>query len=261
MNNGIVCFDKGPSRRIARLFAGFPDYSPNKDYFWFDWGPIFYRGRLDGSARVLCVASDPGPTERIASRALVGDSGQRVQGFLKKLGLIRSYLCLNAFVYALHPRHLSHGKRIVKDPLHVKWRNRLFNALTSSKLQAIVAFGCLAHIVIELWNGKKTVPVFDIYHPSFRDQTKLLPTWRDAIKELRKIVTPDVKSFSKIPNYGDIFSEDDYAPIPREDLPFGVPSWLGDDSWGRASHPRHLNCVRRPKPDDEHTLIWIAPNG
>ena len=74
---------------------------PIKDDFWFDWGPIFYRGRLDGSARVMCVASDPGPTERIAGRCLVGNAGQRVQGLLAKLGLTRSHVCLNAWAYAV----------------------------------------------------------------------------------------------------------------------------------------------------------------
>src|SRR3712207_7598637 len=54
-----------------------PDYAPFKEHFWYDWGPVFYRGRLDGSARVLCVASDPGPTERVAMRTLVGDAGDR----------------------------------------------------------------------------------------------------------------------------------------------------------------------------------------
>jgi uracil-DNA glycosylase len=34
---------------------------------------------LDRSAKVLCIASDPGPTERIVGRTLVGDAGQRVQ--------------------------------------------------------------------------------------------------------------------------------------------------------------------------------------
>jgi hypothetical protein len=52
---------------------------------------------------VLCLASDPGPTERIAGRTLVGNAGQRVQGLLAKLGLTRSYLCLNAWAYALRP--------------------------------------------------------------------------------------------------------------------------------------------------------------
>ena len=95
-------FDSGPPAAFAELFDRVPD-PPVEHDFWFDWGPVFYRGRLDGSARVLCVASDPGPTERIAGRSLVGNAGQRVQGLLAKLGLTRSYVCLNAWAYAVHP--------------------------------------------------------------------------------------------------------------------------------------------------------------
>src|SRR6266581_586882 len=86
----MIEFDPGPSPEFAELFAQAPDYGPYKHHFWGDWGPIFYRGRLDGSARLLCIASDPGATERIAARTLVGNAGQRVQGFLAKLGLTRS---------------------------------------------------------------------------------------------------------------------------------------------------------------------------
>jgi len=85
-------FDPGPPAAFAAHFANSPDYSPFKTRYWFDWGPVFYRGRLDGSARALCVASDPGPTERVACRNLVGDAGQRTQGFLAKIGLTRSYV-------------------------------------------------------------------------------------------------------------------------------------------------------------------------
>ena len=61
---------------------------------------------------MLCIASDPGPTERIAGRTLVGDAGQRVQGFLTKLGLTRSYALVNAFAYALLP-----SRRCRRDPI------------------------------------------------------------------------------------------------------------------------------------------------
>src|SRR6185295_11735728 len=77
-------FDRGPSQAIASICLRCPQPGKPKA-FWTDWGPIFYRGRLDGTARLLCIASDPGPTERIAHRTLVGDAGQRVQGFLEKL--------------------------------------------------------------------------------------------------------------------------------------------------------------------------------
>jgi hypothetical protein len=89
---------------------------------------VFYRGRLDGSAKVLCVASDPGATERIAGRCLVGNAGQRVQGMLSKLGLVRAYVCLNAWAYALHPsRALANRARLDDNP-QLSWRNDVFDA-------------------------------------------------------------------------------------------------------------------------------------
>ena len=55
------------------------------------------------------------------------------------------------------------------------------------------------------------------------------------------------------------FDESDYARIPPADLPVGLPSRFGDDHWGRTANPRHNNSVERPS-DDDHTLIWKAPN-
>src|SRR6476660_7359036 len=137
-------FDKGPPKPLAALFSQHPDYSAVKDLFWFDWGPVFYRGRLDKSAKILCVASDPGPTERIPGRALIGNAGQRLQGFLSKIGITKSYVCLNGFIYSLHPSHLSDGIALLSDQTHTEWRNKVFKKATGSKLQAIVAFGDVA---------------------------------------------------------------------------------------------------------------------
>ncbi len=253
-------FDAGPPPAFNSLFDAAPDYSPFKEDFWFDWGPVLYRGRLDGSARLLCIASDPGPTERVAGRTLVGDAGQRVQGFITKLGLTHSYLCLNAFIYALHPSHGSSAPRILMDPVHLAWRNRLYDQAKGAKIQAIVAFGANAQQAADLWPGASTVPVFKVPHPSSRDPKALLDAWRAAVVMLRKIVTPDPDGDPSVANYGSTFSESDYAPIPKADLPFGLPAWFGDDRWGRQGSPRHGNCVSRPSPDDGHTLKWIAPN-
>src|SRR5438552_13585677 len=133
-------FDPGPPDTIAAHFAALPSYAPHRDLFWYDWGPVFYRGRLDGSARLLAIASDPGPTERIAGRTLVGDAGQRVQGFLAKLGLTKSYVCLNAFPFALFPSHGSEAPTLLADPTIRTWRNSLYNAAKGGGLEAIVAF-------------------------------------------------------------------------------------------------------------------------
>jgi len=253
-------FDPGPPVAIARHFAALPSFGEHRDHFWYDWGPVFYRGRLGGSARLLGVASDPGPTERIGCRTLVGDAGQRVQGFLTKLGLTHSYVLLNAFAYALKPSHADEAGPILAEPAHRTWRNSLFDKVTGSALQAIVAFGGQAREALDLWSSKPAVPVFEVPHPSSRNPKRLLEEWRDAITQLRGIVTPDPHGDPTVPNYGSSFRERDYARIPHGDLPFGLPEWFGDDAWGGKATPRHNNSVERPGNDILHTLVWRAPD-
>ncbi len=147
---------------------------PVKSDFWFDWGPIFYRGRLDGSARVICVASDPGPTERIAARSLVGNAGQRVQGFLAKLGLTRSYVCLNAWAYAVHPGRSFAERDRLDDQDQLEWRNELYDAVAGPNLEAVIAFGFMAQAAVSLWSGRPEVELKEIPHPSNPDEEELL---------------------------------------------------------------------------------------
>lgn len=249
-------FDRGPAADLERHFAAVPDPPVTAD-FWFDWGPVFYRGRLDGSARLLCLASDPGPTERIAGRALVGNAGQRVQGFLAKLGLTRSYVCLNAWAYAVHPSRASAVRARLDDPGQRAWRNRCYDLVAGDALQAIVAFGRMAQEALRQWDDRPAVPAFEIPHPSSHDEAALLEDWRAAVTALRSVVTPDDDGDPTLPAYGAAFTEADFARIPRRDLPFGAPPFLGDDAWARANGVH--TTVRRPLPDDGHTLIWLAP--
>jgi hypothetical protein len=254
-----VEFDPGPPRWFAEHFSRVPDYSSRKEDFWYDWGPVFYCGRLDGSARLLCMASDPGTSERVAMRTLVGDAGQRVQGFLRKVGLTHSYLCLNAFAYALIPSRSDSGKQLLWDPEHIRWRNELFDKAKGPNLQAVVAFGENAQDAVSLWGGRGDLPLFEVPHPTSRDPRRLADSWREAVEELRRIVPPDPDGDPSVPNYGDELREEDYARVPYRDLPFGVPGWLGDDSWRRRMSPPRWSSVVRPEEDDRHTLIWYAP--
>jgi hypothetical protein len=252
-------YDPGPPAAIADIFARVPG-PPEPDDFWGDWGPVFYRGRLDGSARLLCVASDPGATERIVGRTLVGDAGQRVQGFLRKLGLTRSYVCLNAFAYALIPSRGANAVALLERPDQRAWREELYTAVArAAPLQAIVAFGLNAQAAVRQWAGRPAVPLLEIPHPTSHDETQLLDQWRQAIALLRTVVDPDADGSANEPNYGATFTEADYAAIPRDDLPFGAPAFLGDDAWARARTPPLRGTVSRPPHDDRHTLIWIAP--
>jgi hypothetical protein len=252
-------FDSGPSKAIANHLAALPSYAPHRGLFWYDWGPVFYRGRLDKSARLLCIASDPGPTERIACRTLVGDAGQRVQGFLTKLGLTSGYSLVNAFAYALLPSKAQRATPMLSEPAHLAWRNALLDKITGPSLQAVVAFGAQARAAVRLWDAAPDVPILEIPHPSSRDAKALVDAWHAAIIQLRGIVTPDADGDATGPNYGPKFTEADYARIPPRDLPFGLPDWVGDDSWGRKARPKHNNSVERPGSDLLHTLNWHAP--
>jgi uracil-DNA glycosylase len=250
-------YDPGPPPALAAHFAALPSYADERDLFWYDWGPVFYRGRLDKSARVLAIASDPGPTERIACRTLVGDAGQRVQGFLSKLGLTSSYVLVNAFPYALHPSRARDALPLLADEEHKNWENQLFELVSGPALAAIVAFGGNAREALEQWDNAPDIPTFTIPHPSSRNTRDLLDRWRAAVTELRAVVTPDAGQDNNARNYGTRFTEADYTRIPASDLPFGLPDWFGDDRWGRQARPRHNNSVERPA--DDHTLLWQAP--
>src|SRR5436305_14026138 len=95
-------FDAGPVHEpfatLARDYPGADAYPP--EMFRVEWGPIFHRGRLDGSAKVLIVGQDPGQHESIGRRCMVGEAGQRVQGLLRKLGIDHSYASGNAYLYS-----------------------------------------------------------------------------------------------------------------------------------------------------------------
>jgi hypothetical protein len=134
--------------------------------------------------------------------------------------------------------------------------------LKNPDLKTVIAFGDVAQKAVSLWDTKGTVPVFETYHPSYHaggaaGEQKMLADWNRVVTALRAIVPPDEGASTNLPLYGEKFAEADYAAIPPADLPFGVPSWFGDDAFFRKNHG--MNSVNRPSPDDQHTLIWKAP--
>lgn len=256
-------FDKGPPAELARHFAAVPGYlsatSDHRDLFWWDWGPVFYRGRLNKTAKVIGIASDPGPTERLVGRTLVGDAGQRVQGLLAKLGFTHSYVLVNAFAYAVHPSRVPDALPLLADPTQATWRNRFYDLVNGPDVQAVIAFGGNAQAALTQWTTAPQVPTFNIPHPSDHNTADLLTKWNAALPGLRAAVTSDPGGPNTGPGYGTSFTEADYTAIPAADLPFGVPTWIGNDAWGRTAQPVHNNCVDRSTTDLNHTLIWQAP--
>src|SRR5690348_15024669 len=108
-------FDPGYPAPYAALVADAPgtDVFPPAD-FRVEWGPIFHRGRLDGSARVLVIGQDPAAHESVARRILIGAAGHRFQGFLAKLGITSSYVMVNTYLYSVYGQ--GAGTRHAHDP-------------------------------------------------------------------------------------------------------------------------------------------------
>jgi hypothetical protein len=236
-------FDPGP---VAEPFAGLAREVPGDDVyppadFRTEWGPIFHRGRLDGTARVLVVGQDPGQHESIAHRILVGEAGQRTQGFLRKLGLDRSYVMLNCYLYSVYGQQA--GERHADDEPIAAYRNRWFDALfAGSPIEAVISFGHLGREAFEQWRATDAgqgadVPFEHLTHPTMPeasskgDETKratamkrMLAEWNAALRRLDDALGGR-DADRQLVLYGTDLEPEDRAPIPDFDLPAGAPPW------------------------------------
>lgn len=246
-----VDFDPGysaePFLTLCKDYPGSAVYPPSG--FRAEWGPIFHRGRLDGSARVLVIGQDPAQHEAVLRRCLVGEAGHRVQGLLYKLGVDRSYVFVNAFLYSLFGKIKSKYK---KDPTLVDYRNRWLDALaTKPKLEAVIALGDLADDAWQRWKATPTgqavnVAYAKVRHPTYPESYSassgtplatamktMLKSWNAGMQQLAPAIAhPDVAR--PLVLYGDALQPGDRVAIPASDLPAGIPTWMGEeDGWAK----------------------------
>ena len=244
-------FDPGCTQEpFLTLCRDYPDsdvYPSNQ--FRVEWGPIFYRGRLDGSAHILVIGQDPAQHETVVRRILVGEAGRRAQGFLKKLGFTRSYVFINTFLYSVYG---SVKSKTASDTRLVDYRNAWIKALLDGgKVEAVVALGQAADQAWTLWKATPqgsatTLPYAPISHPTrpesaskgdkaklVAETRKLLQNWNGALTTLApKIKHPDVPIPHSLSPYGTTWADTDRVPIPKEDFPAGLPSWMQEnDGW------------------------------
>ena len=236
-------YDPGPVTEpfatLARSYPG-PAVYPPAD-FRVEWGPIFHRGRLDGSARILIIGQDPGQHESIAHRILVGEAGQRTQGFLRKLGIERSYTMINAFLYSVYGQQA--GERHAKDRAIARYRNRWLDALLlDGPVDAVVSFGSLGRRAFEAWKrtekGKTCSVHFEpLTHPTMPEASskgnqakkaeatkRMLAQWNEGLERLdAQLGARDAQR--PLVLYGEELLPEDRAPIPDFDLPAGAPEW------------------------------------
>jgi len=249
------------------LVADYPDESVfTVDDFRVEWGPVFHRGRLDRTARILVVGQDPAQHEAVVRRILVGTAGRRLQGFLARLGIDRSYVMINSFAYSVLGQ--GGGSRNVDDPAITAYRNRWLDTIVKDQpIEAVLSLGQLADQSVKLWQAQTkrgkafSGVVTTMRHPTYPESAaasgsathaaamaKMLTTWNAALDQLSGHVTPD----SPIPlaHYGTDLAPSDLAVIPERDLPPGLPAWMrSDKTWadrqGKNANEKRATIVMR----------------
>jgi uracil-DNA glycosylase len=154
--------DPGPTSASgwAGLFAETPNYRGlgravlDREAFRWQHGPMFFRGRLDGSAKVVVVGQEGAQDESLSHRSFTGGTGARMQHLLHHLGLDRSYLFLNSFVYPIFGQYTDDLRPLAQDPRSpiVVHRHRILDkAIVDGDVRLVIAVGRAAKESIATW--------------------------------------------------------------------------------------------------------------
>jgi uracil-DNA glycosylase len=254
-------WDNGPSNKIEKIFEQAPldQYMAMSNRFRLEWGPMYYRGRTNGSARILIIGQDPAADENVARRILVGTAGQRVQGFLSKIGITKSYVMINSFLYSIFGQFDNKMQEFAAIPEVRNWINKLLDALATPKIEAILAFGNAAKFVVNNWPRSSefinTGKIIYMLHPTAKPSSVVLANWNMALNALLEIVQPDKNANVDPTPYSGTFKGSDLSPIPLRDFSFGVPTWMGTGNMATRLKPNKP----LPKFANKHgAIIWIA---
>ena len=241
-----MTFDPGycddPWRRLVEAAPTPRAYRPG---FRTEWGPVFHRGRLDGSARLLVIGQDPAAHEVLGRRVLLGEAGQRVQAFCHKLGLRRSYAMVNASLYCFLERDA--GRHLEKGSIFADRRRWLTAILAVSEIQAVVAFGAHAAALWERFRRVEGSPAHELpyeplLHPTYPEAStglkspeyeattrRLLEQWNSALERLQPATSADP---GVAPGRFRVGRRVKVEKIPAIDLPAGAPAWMrGVEEW------------------------------
>jgi uracil-DNA glycosylase len=226
----VMAFDPGcqNSRLTALIDALVASDTYTSEHFRTEWGPIFYRGRLDGSARLLVIGQDPAAHEAIVRRILCGDAGQLVQGFMAKLGINRSYVAINSFAYSLYGRKAPTPTTAMLEDRY-EWIDAI---LAASSIEAVVTFGGVAeslwtHYLASRQPHQPPVHAAATHPTASVSEAVLLKNWNDALELLFPALSERDTPTPSLQLYGDALTPEDRSRIPDFDMPAGLPPWMG----------------------------------
>ena len=256
-------YDEGPPAGSgwAELFAAVPNYRGlgvavvGREAFRWHHGPMFYRGRLDGSARVVIVGQEGAQDESLSHRSFTGGTGARMQRLLRHLGIDRSYLFINSFVYPIFGQYTPDLRSLAQDPKSpvAQHRNQIFDkAIIDGDARLVIAVGLAAKESVATWikaHGGNAQPdklhlaalgsipghvhVVGVLHPGSAaggSTAAIKADFSRAIGLVRDWLSADPAwlpidaGMSRDLNAPYTYSSD---PIPHADFPFGISPRLG----------------------------------
>ncbi|MES3036716.1 MAG: hypothetical protein V4736_02305 [Bdellovibrionota bacterium] len=111
----------------------------------FRWmmGPMWYRGRLQpNQVKAFVVGQEGAQDENVTNRAFTGSTGTKLQNILNGVGIHRSYLFMNTFVYTIN------GQRNLDSPSYmwmeqdpsspiVQYRHKLFDYMAETNKESL----------------------------------------------------------------------------------------------------------------------------
>jgi len=202
---------------------------------------------------MLVIGQDPATHEAFTRRILVGTAGQRTQGLLERVGITKSYVMVNTFLYSVYGQ--GGGNRHEDDEAIAAYRNAWLDALlVGTGVTAVVSLGQLADTAYQAWAATQPAAAAQLHHAPLRHPTYpesasragnktlaettaiLLADWNEHLPALRDHVMPDGMSQDTL--YGTGWQDGDLVRIPHADLPPGSPDWWFDlAAWASRTGP------------------------
>lgn len=258
--------DPGPpkNRSWARLFAETPNYRglgvevSGREEFRWHFGPMFYRGRLgDDQVKVLIVGQEGAQDESLSHRSFTGGTGARMQNVLNHLGITRSYLFTNTFVYPIFGQYDGDNALLAQHPDSPIRRHReeLFDYVVARNdtLHLVIAVGKAAQESVASWieshggtADRSALHVADasviapglravgVRHPGGAARGGAITEIRQSFVDMLELVeqwSADDPSWLPTDEDGIRAPAEEYTyssdPIPFRDVPFGTVWRLG----------------------------------
>lgn len=238
-------YDKGPGRRFAKLLLGggsgleWPDFEAMgaTAHSSFGHGAV-YHGR-PSNANVLIFADQQSHDDLFTGRALSGESGQRMQAVLQSMGIIKKYVILRVLPIDTLDLDENTVNNILSHPQTLKIYQAILDKIKSRNkdLRLILTFGSNSRRLLQsLDRGNLSL----VNLKAWKEEAAL-QDWQNKLQSIKHI---DYEKETPNPSFNYNGSR---SQIPRIDLPYGVPRWIGT-SGDRGSRPID-NTTQKPSPD------------